>query len=80
MIQSKPFYWITCDQEGGCSSRSPDEDYDTIAWSEEEQAIISAEDSEWITVGTKHYCPDHRDAHEAELPIEGQAPFPEAPQ
>ena len=66
MIQSAPFYWITCDQPGGCTSRIPCEDDETIAWSEENQAVAVAQDSEWLVVDGKHYCDEHRADHEQE--------------
>jgi hypothetical protein len=74
VIESKPFYWVVCDEQG-CEARCPDEDDESIAWAEADQAVAVAQDSEWLVVGSKHYCWEHREAHEKDRPIEGQEPL-----
>ena len=59
-IHSAQFYWVTCDAPD-CEARCPDPKDETIAWSDQESAVESAEDSDWKEVddGFRHYCPDH---------------------
>ena len=61
MMQSAPYYWVTCD-EPGCDARCPD--HEVTAWSDSDTAIDSAEESDWscergpLTWVT--FCPAHR--------------------
>jgi hypothetical protein len=61
-IQSKPFYWLECDEPGcGCSST---EGSDYAAWAQVDGAEEEALASEWTFVAepgerTLHYCRDH---------------------
>jgi len=68
-IHSAQFYWVTCDAPD-CEARCPDPKDETIAWSDQESAVESAEDSDWKEVDIRgfpgglsdtrhHYCPDH---------------------
>ena len=58
MIQSKPFYWVECDQ-ANCLRCCPPPDYEVMAWSKEEDALVNATESEWKIEDGKHWCPDH---------------------
>lgn len=59
-IQSAPYYWIVCDTTG-CDAKEPD--HEVSAWAEEDTALISAAESDWLVAGSKHYCPDHAWQH-----------------
>lgn len=66
-LQSKPFYWITCDHEG-CEATCPPRDFEISAWADDSQAEMVAEESDWY-VGTKHdpfphLCPEHKVEHQ----------------
>lgn len=56
-IQSKPFYWLTCDAPG-CEAKSTDES-EYAAWADHGYAESEAEDSGWTFAGGMHYCQDH---------------------
>jgi hypothetical protein len=57
-IQSAPYYWITCDWPE-CAQRCPDPDDEYSAWVDVSGALAYADDSEWQTRESHHYCPDH---------------------
>ena len=54
--RSERFYWIECDQ---CGVRYPEDDDDEIiAWQDQQQAHIVAEDAEWHHAGNDVWaCP-----------------------
>lgn len=57
-LQSAPYYWLTCDQEG-CAARST-EDGDYAAWSDDGQAYDDALNGDWWTgKDGKDYCYQH---------------------
>jgi len=56
-IQSKPYYWVVCD-EPGCERKSTDGG-DYTAWSEEDHALDDADASEWLILDDVHYCYEH---------------------
>lgn len=64
-IQSKPYYWLTCD-EPDCKRRST-EDSEFSAWESENTAIDNALDSDWLEVDGKFYCYDHATKHDPGL-------------
>jgi hypothetical protein len=57
-IQSKPFYWVTCDTDD-CKATAPSDDGDASAWSDESSALDDAASSEWLIDGDRHFCRDH---------------------
>ncbi len=65
MIQSAPYYWLTCD-EPDCGNVST-EGCDFTAWEDESQAVEQATESDWLAVGDNHYCDGHANKHDPEL-------------
>lgn len=59
--QSKPFWWLTCD-EPGCGVKST-EGSEYAAWDDKSQAVSDAIDSEWSATDdeTLHFCSEHSD-------------------
>lgn len=61
-IESKPYFWVTCDWEGcGVSAQ---EGSDFSAWADLSQAVEDAENGDWLTVVSadkpeRHYCCNH---------------------
>ena len=54
-FRSAPFYWIECDQ---CGVRCPEDDDEIIAWQDQQQAHIAAQDAEWHHAGNDVWaCP-----------------------
>ena len=53
MIKEVAYYDIICDRCG----KSLTEESETC-YPDTESAEIAAKDSEWMTIGNKHYCPD----------------------
>lgn len=62
-IQSKPYYWVTCDWED-CEANAQ-EDSEFAAWAEQSQAVEDATGNNgWLSVvaadGTeRYYCMEH---------------------
>ena len=56
-LRSAPYYWLTCDAEG-CKTRSTDGSEYGASHSPVE-ATADAEDSDWLVIDGKHYCPEH---------------------
>lgn len=54
-INSKPFYWLSCDTPS-CGAVHPDEAGEVIAYSDLAQVIDLAAESEWLVVSGQHYC------------------------
>lgn len=57
-VQSKPYYWLTCDHEG-CDARSPSAEYEVTAWDNESGAVTCAEDEDWTHTDAGDFCFDH---------------------
>ena len=53
MIKEVTYYDIICDR---CGKSFTEENY--ICYPDTESVEIAAKDSEWLTIGDKHYCPD----------------------
>lgn len=64
MMQSAPYYWLTCDHDE-CGNISTNGD-DVTAWSDEASAVEMAENGDWLILDGKHYCDGHRHAYEKE--------------
>ena len=61
-MQSAPYYWLTCDQEG-CTARSTD-DGEYAAWADHGAARDEAVESGWVAIdgpggGELYYCETH---------------------
>ncbi len=56
-LQSAPYWWLKCDQEGCKAISSDDGDY--TAWANADRAIEDARDYDWVELDEKHYCPKH---------------------
>jgi len=65
-IKSAPYYWVVCD---GCKDRSPREDSEIVAWSDNGTAVDDALNWDWleykyppgpVTTETQliHLCPN----------------------
>jgi hypothetical protein len=53
-VQSKPYYWLTCD----CCGEKSTEGDDYAAWSEEADALMRAEACGWMRIDGQDYCED----------------------
>ena len=78
-IQSKPYFWVECDGDGGvCDAKAPDGD-EYSAMEEPEQAIEYANESGWvITAAGEYYCEgcatdDHKDSAHLVSDVRGDA-------
>lgn len=58
-------YRVVCDEPGCEVSAQDGNHYDYYAWVDPEQAEDDALDGDWlVTEDGKHYCTDHRLAHD----------------
>lgn len=80
-IQSKPYYWVTCDfpdETGTCDSNAQ-EGSDYSAWAEEGAAVDQAiGDGTFLESpdGSKHYCDGHPRITQEELDDGKPTPAP----
>lgn len=51
-VKSAPYYWLICD----CCGAKSTEDSEHSAWSEEADALMIAEESDWMRIDGKDYC------------------------
>jgi hypothetical protein len=66
-IRSAPYYWLACDAKD-CKAESPGGSSDFSAYRDPEQAIVDAEDTDWLVIRsgddvTEAYCEAHRAQH-----------------
>jgi hypothetical protein len=64
-LQSKPYFWITCDHPE-CGERSPGEGDEFSAWGGEMEAERYALDDDWQQRGDLWICPEHTGDEEEE--------------
>jgi hypothetical protein len=62
-IQSKPYFWVTCDWED-CEANAQ-EDSEFSAWADQSGAIEDAQNSGWLAVvsedgSERYYCNNHQ--------------------
>jgi hypothetical protein len=58
-VRSAPFFWLACDAPE-CGARCPNEDDESIAFSDDSGAIEVAADSYWQrTSDGRDYCDNH---------------------
>lgn len=58
-IQSAPYYWVTCDEDG-CDLKSTSGNFEVSAWDSESMALEDAEESDWwIGKDGDHFCYKH---------------------
>lgn len=51
-VKSAPYYWLVCDR---CGEKST-EGSEHSAWSEEADALMVAEESDWMRIDGMDYC------------------------
>ena len=55
MIKEVKMYVVVCDN---CHKECDDDDHSLIAWGDEVQARVVADDAGWWREGDKNYCPE----------------------